>query len=250
MTNRDVNLLGLTVSLGMVAAAFVLHVHGQSTPVPSYGVCIEDTGAPANAITCTIPNFTLTQGSLVSLYVNTSNNSAGVTLAINGGAAFPLFRGTSNGPDPGELAPNGTPILLSFNGSIFQIVNDSFEAGGSQLLTFSRAGSPWTIDANNGPGALCATAEACWPVVPITPTMVIGETPKGTVNGTNDVFYLAHSPSPVTSVAVYLAGQRLTNCATCQFYSYISGAYATGGLHFNAGSVPQPGATIQVDYQY
>jgi hypothetical protein len=150
----------------------------------------------------------------------------------------------------GELTPGGTPILLSFNGTIFQIVNDSLEAGGSQLLVFSRTANPWTVDANNGPGALCATAEACWPATPTIPTAVVGETPNGLINGTNEVFYLAHTPRPLSSVAVYLLGVRLTNCATCQFYAYVSGAYGTGASHFNPGSVPKSANSVQVDYQY
>ena len=243
--------LACAFTLGALASIGLSVLSSQSTPVPSYGVCIEDSGAPANAITCTILDFTLTQGSLVNLYVNTPNTAnMNVTLAINGGAAFPLFRGTSNGPDIGELTPGGTPILLSFNGTIFQIVNDSLEAGGSQLLVFSRTANPWTVDANNGPGALCATAEACWPATPTIPTAVVGETPNGLINGTNEVFYLAHTPRPLSSVAVYLLGVRLTNCATCQFYAYVSGAYGTGALHFNPGSVPKSANSVQVDYQY
>lgn len=112
------------------------------------GVCSASNASAPNALTCAISGFTLASGSMVNLFVTNATTSSTVTLTINGGATATIFRGTGNAPSAGELAPSSTPILLTFNGSIFQIVDDSYEAGGTNCLTFSRTAFPWTMDIN------------------------------------------------------------------------------------------------------
>jgi hypothetical protein len=112
------------------------------------GICSASNTAAPNALTCTISGFTLATGSMVSLFVTAPTTSSSVTLAVNGGSPVTIFRGSGNAPSAGELAPNSTPFLLSFSGSAFQIVDDSYEAGGTNCLVFSRTAYPWTIDIN------------------------------------------------------------------------------------------------------
>jgi hypothetical protein len=121
---------------------------GSGTGGSGPGVCSASNASAPNTLTCAISGFTLASGSMVNLYVSNATTSGTVTLAINGGATVNIFRGTGNAPGGGEIAPSATPILLSFNGSIFQIVDDSYEAGGTNCLTFSRAAFPWTMDIN------------------------------------------------------------------------------------------------------
>jgi hypothetical protein len=71
----------------------------------------------------------------------------------------------------------------------------------------------------------------------------IGETPSGTVNGTNTTFVLSHSPV-VGTVAAYVDGVRM-NAGTGNDYT-ISGTTLT----FLTGAIPQTGDTILADYQY
>lgn len=109
-------------------------------------ICSASNTAAPNALTCTIAGFTLATGSLVSLFVTAATTSSTVTLAVNGGAPVTIFRGSGNSPSPSELAPNSTQLLLMFNGYSFQIVNDSYEPGGTNCLVISRTAFPWTID--------------------------------------------------------------------------------------------------------
>jgi hypothetical protein len=112
------------------------------------GICSASNTAAPNTLTCSVSGFTLATGSMVSLFVTAPTTSSTVTLAINGGSPVAVFRGSGNAPSAGELAPNATPFLLSFNGSVYQIVDDPYEAGGTNCLTFSRTAYPWTIDIN------------------------------------------------------------------------------------------------------
>ena len=112
------------------------------------GICTASNTSAPNALSCTISGFTLSAGSMVSLFVTAPTTSSTITLAVNGATPSTIFRGSGNSPSAGELAPNSTPVLLSFNGSAFQIVDDPYEAGGTNCLVLSRTGYPWTIDIN------------------------------------------------------------------------------------------------------
>lgn len=133
---------------GCVAANTWAGLSGGAGGPGGPGICSASNTAAPNALTCTISGFTLATGSMVSLFVTAPTTSSTVTLAVNGGAPITIFRGSGNAPSVGELAPNSTQVLLSYNGSAFQIVNDSFEAGGTNCLVFSRIAYPWTIDIN------------------------------------------------------------------------------------------------------
>lgn len=112
------------------------------------GYCAASNSGAPNALTCTISGFTLATGSMVNLAVTTVTTSTSVTLEINSGTAYTVLRATGNAPSAGQIAPNATPLLLAFTGTNFEIVNDSFEAGSTNCLAFTRTAYPWTIDIN------------------------------------------------------------------------------------------------------
>ena len=112
------------------------------------GICFAFNASAPNALVCTITGFTLTSGSMVNLFVTAATTSASVTLAINGSAGIPVDRGSGNAPTAGEIGPSETPVLLSYNGTVFEVVNDSFEAGPTNCLSLTRTSFPWTIDIN------------------------------------------------------------------------------------------------------
>jgi hypothetical protein len=109
-------------------------------------ICNASNTATPNALACNISGFTLAPGSTLILFVAAPTTSGTVTLVVNGGAPFAIFRGSGNSPSPGELAPNSTQLLLAFTGYSFQIVNDSYEPGGTNCVAISRTAFPWTID--------------------------------------------------------------------------------------------------------
>ena len=75
----------------------------------------------------------------------------------------------------------------------------------------------------------------------VLPQFADGETPAGTVNGSNTTFGLAFAPSPSTSIQVYLNGLRME-----QGLDYtIGGATIT----FAAPSVPQTGDVLLANYR-
>jgi hypothetical protein len=124
------------------------------------GVCNAANTSSPNTLSCTIPGFVVGTGAMLTLFVSVPNTSSTVTLAVNGGSASAIFRGSGSSPSVGELAPNSTPLLLSFTGSAYQIVDDAYEAGGSNCLAFSRTTYPWTIDINPACSPQLASANA------------------------------------------------------------------------------------------
>jgi hypothetical protein len=71
--------------------------------------------------------------------------------------------------------------------------------------------------------------------------LVYNETPSGTINGTNVTFTLAHAPSPVNALKLYLNGYQLVYGVD---YT-LSGATITF-----VNTVPKVGDTIMADYKY
>jgi hypothetical protein len=76
----------------------------------------------------------------------------------------------------------------------------------------------------------------------VLPQFSDGETPTGTINGSNLVFTLAFAPSPASSVQVYLNGLRMD-----QGLDYtVSGSTIT----FASASDPQTGDVLLASYRY
>lgn len=71
-------------------------------------------------------------------------------------------------------------------------------------------------------------------------TFIDDETPSGSVNGSNKTFTLAHTPSPITSLKVYVNGQRIVLTTD---YS-LSGSTITMIYAFPTGTA------IRCDYRY
>ena len=71
-------------------------------------------------------------------------------------------------------------------------------------------------------------------------TFVDGETPSGSVNGSNAVFTLANAPSPATSLRVYQNGTVRT----------LTGDYTLSGSTLTFVTAPETGDIIRVDYRY
>lgn len=70
-------------------------------------------------------------------------------------------------------------------------------------------------------------------------TFVDGETPSGTINGSNDTFTLANTPT-AGSVNVYLNGTRRT----------LTEDYTISGDTITFVSPPRSGSILRVDYRY
>lgn len=75
-----------------------------------------------------------------------------------------------------------------------------------------------------------------------TSNFVYGETPGGTVNGTNPTFTLANTPVSGT-VAVYVDGVRMAVGGAADY------TIATSTITFNASAIPQTGDVVVCDYQ-
>lgn len=91
----------------------------------------------------------------------------------------------------------------------------------------------------NGKGLVTAATNTAY----LTATnFVYGETPSGTVNGINDTFTLANTPTAGT-VALYVNGLRMKSGSGNDYT--ISGSTIT----FEAGAIPLTGDVLQADYQ-
>lgn len=76
----------------------------------------------------------------------------------------------------------------------------------------------------------------------VLPQFSDGETPSGTINGTNATFTVAFAPSPASSIQLYLNGLRMD-----QGLDYtISGSTIT----FASASLPQTGDVLLANYRY
>ncbi len=93
------------------------------------------------------------------------------------------------------------------------------------------------VDGSSGPCGGAATSGSTPSI-----TIVDGEIPLGSVDGTNNVFTLNNSPSPTTSLHVFVNGLRLEQGVD---YS-ISGNTIT----FMSGAIPPAGSILQADYRY
>ncbi len=90
------------------------------------------------------------------------------------------------------------------------------------------------VDGSSGP---CGSGSSG-----LLPSFSTGETPSGTINGTNATFSLANTPSPATSLQLYLNGLLMS-----QSVDYtISG----NTISFLTASIPQTGDLLRAAYQY
>ena len=83
-------------------------------------------------------------------------------------------------------------------------------------------------------------ADGTWATTPAGPTFSDGEIPSGLLNNSNVTYVLAQTPSPATSLVVYLNGirQRLTT------------DYSLATATITMTDAPKSGDNIYVDYRY
>jgi hypothetical protein len=105
-----------------------------------------------------------------------------------------------------------------------------------QRLGVGTNGQVLTADSTAGNGVKWAT-----PTALSSSNFVFGETPSGTVDGTNTNFTLANTPTAGT-VVVFVNGVRM-NAGAGNDYT-ISGTTIT----FLSGAIPQTGDVLLVDY--
>jgi hypothetical protein len=77
----------------------------------------------------------------------------------------------------------------------------------------------------------------------LTGTFADAETPSGTINGSNDTFTLAHTPSPAGSLVLFKNGQEMI--AGGADYTL-----ATATITFTAGAIPITGDVLIAFYRY
>jgi hypothetical protein len=86
-------------------------------------------------------------------------------------------------------------------------------------------------------------ADGTWATTPAGPFYATGETPSGTINGTNDTFTLANTPT-AGSVALYANGVRLKSGSGNDY------TISSSTITFEAGAIPVSGDVLQADYRY
>lgn len=86
-------------------------------------------------------------------------------------------------------------------------------------------------------------ASGAWVAITAVPTFVDEEVPAGTVDGVNDTFTVATTPSPAGSLKVFKNGIR-------QRAGGADYTLATATITFVAGNIPQTGDVLLADYRY
>jgi hypothetical protein len=143
--------------------------------------------------------------------------------------------GSLNGTIPISSVIGLTTILavlpiegVGYAPGLAAVINSSGQLSGAS----GNAGDCVKVDGSSGP---CGGGG-------VLPQFSDGETPVGAINGSNATFSLAFTPSPSTSVQLYLNGLRMD-----QGVDYtISGAIVT----FLSLSVPQTGDLLLATYRY
>ena len=136
----------------------------------------------------------------------------------------------------GDFTIAGRPAATGISGK-WVVVTDALTAGdcttggGSALALCRSNGSTWVA---LGDGKNTGTAI----------NFADGETPTGTINGSNAVFTVVNSPSPAASLRVFKNGQRMTVGASADYT-------LTGNtITFTSGAIPKTGDVLLADYRY
>lgn len=75
------------------------------------------------------------------------------------------------------------------------------------------------------------------------PNFADNEVPSGTIDGSNAVFTLAHTPNPALSLDLFKNGQEM-------IAGGVDFTLATATITFTAGSKPQTGDTLICSYRF
>jgi hypothetical protein len=115
------------------------------------------------------------------------------------------------------------------------------------ILTTSSATGAWKTIADTSAGGLALTytpsTHAFGTIAVLSGTFADDETPSGTINGINDTFTLAHTPSPAGSLQLFKNGQ-LMQAGGADY------TLATATITFTSGAIPDTGDLLVAYYRY
>lgn len=170
--------------------------------------------------------------------------------AIPSDVVIPGLTEVSTSPGPGEYNVDYVASKVAFNAA---------QAGGGVAVSYTTRGDYYVAADINNPQAAIGRLETTLGLNPqggsatvgariaslegsTLAIVVVGETPSGTINGSNPTFTLAYTPISA-SEAIYVSGARMKRGSG---YDYtISGNTIT----FQAGAIPQLGDWMMVDYR-
>ena len=158
-----------------------------------------------------------------------------------------LFRSNGTVASTAELSSDATTsgsnavTVVKINGTSVPTNSTADQV----LITTTSATGGWVSVTNCPSGALQYTAAthtfACGSI--LTGTFVDNETPTGTINGTNDTFTLASSPSPTASLQLFKNGQLMISGGADYTLTGNSIVYVTG-------AIPITGDVHRASYRY
>lgn len=117
------------------------------------------------------------------------------------------------------------------------------------IVTTSSGVAAWKTMADTSAGSLALTYDPsthAFGTIAVSgsgPSFADAEVPSGTINGSNDTFTLANSPSPAGSLQLYKNGQQMI--AGGSDYTL-----TTNSIVFVAGAIPQTGDVLKAFYRY
>lgn len=168
---------------------------------------------PPSSVTLPLRDVLVSQGTVVG--------PAPVTSAINISDVTGLQSQLSIRPQEGIAFAVGRAAVIDSSGEL--------DGASGNLTDCVR------VDGSSGP---CGSGSGSG----VLPSFSDGETPAGTINGSNTSFTLANSPSPATSLLLYLNGLLMT-----QGVDYTLNGNA---ISFLPASVPQSGDVLTASYRY
>lgn len=157
-----------------------------------------------------------------------------------------------------QIPPPSTNRVWIFcgNGATFPSLQLFGISGNPSVSLIEGAGDPTAIlvpaligslylDASNGNvWSKTGAADSGWSLLSQSPAgnVATGEIPFGTIDGSNQNFFTAHTPNPASSLQVYWNGLLMNGNS--------SQDYTLSGLEIQTAFVPQYGDSIQVCYRY
>lgn len=172
--------------------------------------------------------------------------TAGSSTAANGnGGVVTIFAGQQNGSgnrgsihlnsDSASTAPSAGNIRFSSVNSTYEFgVGASARVGNLIFSSINTTSKNFTFP--NQSGTIALTSD-----IPGLVNYADNETPTGTINGTNAVFTLAHTPNPAASLQLFLNGA---------FQAAAGGDYTLATATITFITAPVNGSTLRAFYRY
>lgn len=184
--------------------------------------------------------------------IDLPTQAKGVLKIVNGGTGTAstlvgLIRGNATAMTAAELSGDVTTsgsnaaTVVKINGTT--ITTNS--AADQTIITTASATAVYKTlpDCDNGALAYDTTTHAFSCASVLTGTFADNETPSGTVNGSNDTFTLAQTPSPAGSLVLFKNGQRM-KAAGADY------TLTTNSIVFATAAIPVTGDVLIADYRY